>query len=128
MAGRRAARAGLARVAPRGWRALARDRSVRGRPDHGRRDFDVRGVPFTLKVGGDIRNKVRDLRGPGGNLETYTYVGPDGKRRTRKVWHMLLQVPNHQTDHRSQVATILGSMGLEVPQTDLVAFLSERSA
>ena len=55
------------------------------------------------------------------------YLGPDGKRRTRKVWHMLLQVPNHQTDHRSQIATILGSMGLDVPQTDLVVFLSERA-
>ena len=55
-----------------------------------------------------------------------TYLGPDGRWRTRKVWHMLLQVPNHQTDHRSQIATILGSMGLEVPQTDLVVFLSER--
>jgi uncharacterized damage-inducible protein DinB len=61
------------------------------------------------------------------NIEV-TYVGPDGKRRTRKVWHMLLQVPNHQTDHRSQIATMLGSMGLDVPQTDLVVFLSESTA
>lgn len=60
------------------------------------------------------------------NIEV-TYVGPDGKRRTRKVWHMLLQVPNHQTDHRSQIATMLGSMGLDVPQTDLVVFLSEQA-
>jgi uncharacterized damage-inducible protein DinB len=59
------------------------------------------------------------------NIEV-TYLGPDGKRRTRRVWHMLLQVPNHQTDHRSQIATMLGSMGLDVPQTDLVVFLSER--
>ncbi len=42
-----------------------------------RRDFDVRGLPVTLKVGADLRDKVRDLRGPGGNLETYTYVGED---------------------------------------------------
>lgn len=42
-----------------------------------RRDFDVRGMPVTLKVGADVRDKVRDLRGPGGNLETYTYVGAD---------------------------------------------------
>jgi TonB-dependent receptor len=44
-----------------------------------RRDFLVREVPVMLKVGMDVRNKVRDLRGPGGNLETYTYVGPDGR-------------------------------------------------
>lgn len=44
-----------------------------------RRDFMVRDVPVTLKVGLDARHKVRDLRGPGGNLETYTYVGADGR-------------------------------------------------
>lgn len=54
-----------------------------------------------------------------------TYLAPDGRRRTRKVWHMLLQVPNHQTEHRAQVATILGSLGLEVPPTDLVVYLSQ---
>ena len=44
-----------------------------------RRDFDVRGASLTVKLGADIRAKVRDLRGPGGNLETYTYVGADGR-------------------------------------------------
>jgi uncharacterized damage-inducible protein DinB len=55
-----------------------------------------------------------------------TYLAPDGVRRTRKVWHMLLQVPNHQTEHRSQVASMLGAMGLEVPPTDLVVYLSRK--
>ncbi len=55
-----------------------------------------------------------------------TYLAPDGKRRTRKVWHMLLQVSNHQTEHRAQVATMLGSLGLEVPPTDLVVYLSQQ--
>ncbi len=53
-----------------------------------------------------------------------TYMAPDGKRRTRKVWHMLIQVLNHQTEHRAQLATMLGAMGLEVPPTDLVVYLS----
>ena len=44
-----------------------------------RRDFLLREIPFSLKVGLDVRNKMRDLRGPGGNLETYTYVGADGR-------------------------------------------------
>lgn len=47
-----------------------------------RRDLMVREIPVSLKVGIDARNKVRDLRGPGGNLETYTYVGPDGRAST----------------------------------------------
>jgi TonB-dependent receptor len=46
------------------------------------RDFMVRETPITIKVGGDIRTKVRDLRGPGGNFETYTYVGADGRPST----------------------------------------------
>ncbi|MDP3070593.1 MAG: carboxypeptidase regulatory-like domain-containing protein [Opitutaceae bacterium] len=47
-----------------------------------RRDFMVRETPVTVKVGADMRTKVRDLRGPGGNLETYTYVGADGRAST----------------------------------------------
>lgn len=54
-----------------------------------------------------------------------TYLAPDGKRRTRKIWHMLLQVPNHQTEHRAQLATMLGSLGLQVPPTDMVVYFSE---
>jgi uncharacterized damage-inducible protein DinB len=54
-----------------------------------------------------------------------TYTAPDGKTRTRKVWHMLLQVTNHQTEHRAQIGTMLGQMGVEVPPTDLVVYLSE---
>ena len=44
-----------------------------------RRDFSIRNIPISLKIGADIREKIRDLRGPGGNLETYTYVGADGR-------------------------------------------------
>jgi uncharacterized damage-inducible protein DinB len=55
-----------------------------------------------------------------------TYMGPDGKARTRRIWHMLLQVVNHQTEHRTQLGTMLGQMGLDVPQTDLVVYLSEQ--
>jgi ATP-dependent Clp protease ATP-binding subunit ClpA len=56
-----------------------------------------------------------------------TYMAPDGKERARKVWHMLLQVPNHQTEHRAQIGTMLGQLGVEVPPTDLVVYLSERT-
>jgi uncharacterized damage-inducible protein DinB len=57
-----------------------------------------------------------------------TYLGPDGRKRTRKIWHMLLQLTNHQTEHRAQLGTMLGMMGKEVPQTDLVVYLSEKQA
>ncbi len=44
-----------------------------------RRDFRVSDNLVTIKAGADVRTKIRDLRGPGGNLETYTYVGPDAR-------------------------------------------------
>jgi TonB-dependent receptor len=47
-----------------------------------RRDFVVRDIPMGLKVGVDFKERTRDLRGPGGNLETYTYVGDDGRAST----------------------------------------------
>jgi TonB-dependent receptor len=47
-----------------------------------RRNFDVRGSLLTVKAGLDVRKQIRDLRGPGGNLETYTYVGADGRAST----------------------------------------------
>ncbi len=59
--------------------------------------------------------------------EEVTYIAPDGKQRRRKVWHMLLQVVNHQTEHRAQIAAILDQFGVAVPQTDLVVYLSERA-
>jgi RNA polymerase primary sigma factor len=59
-----------------------------------------------------------------GREVTYTTL-PDGKSRTRKVWHMLLHVVNHQTEHRTQIAATLAQMGREVPPTDLVVYLSE---
>ena len=55
-----------------------------------------------------------------------TYTGPDGMERTRKVWHMLLQIANHQTEHRGQLGTLLGLMGVEVPPMDLVVYLTEK--
>jgi len=47
-----------------------------------RRDFRLSDTVLTLKVGADLRNKVRDLRGPAGGLEIYTYVGADGVAST----------------------------------------------
>ena len=47
-------------------------RSFRGNV---RRDFEVRGVPISLKVGTELRSAERDLRAP---TDTYTFVGRDG--------------------------------------------------
>ncbi|MSU50702.1 MAG: TonB-dependent receptor [Opitutus sp.] len=45
-----------------------------------RRDFFVRDIPMSVKIGADIRTETRDLRGVG--TETYTYVGVDGRAST----------------------------------------------
>jgi TonB-dependent receptor len=45
-----------------------------------RRDFVVRGIPVSVKLGADIRTRARDLRGVG--TETYTWVGADGRAST----------------------------------------------
>ena len=45
-----------------------------------RRDFRIRDIPVTAKLGADIKTKIRDLRGVG--TETYTYVGADGRAST----------------------------------------------
>jgi uncharacterized damage-inducible protein DinB len=51
------------------------------------------------------------------------YTSLDGKPYSRQVWHALMQVVNHQTEHRSQVATLLTHYGVDAPPTDLVVFL-----
>ena len=53
------------------------------------------------------------------------YTNTQGQAYTRRVWHALLQVVNHQTEHRSQVAAMLTQQGVEAPATDLVVFLRQ---
>jgi uncharacterized damage-inducible protein DinB len=61
----------------------------------------------------DARELQREIR----------YPGPDGKPYRRRVWHALLHVPNHQTEHRAQIAALLTRTGVAPPPTDLVVFL-----
>ena len=51
------------------------------------------------------------------------YRNTQGAEYTRRVWHVLLHVPTHQTEHRAQVAALLTRSGVEAPATDLVVFL-----
>lgn len=91
-------------------------------------DFD--NLPALIQWWDDIHAQVVDYLNTinEADLEReITYSAADGKVRTRKVWHMLLQVTNHQTEHRAQIASMLGQLGVEVPQTDLVVYLSEQT-
>jgi len=51
------------------------------------------------------------------------YTNTQGRAFTRLVWHVLLHLPTHQTEHRAQVAGMLTRFGAEAPPTGLVVFL-----
>jgi uncharacterized damage-inducible protein DinB len=53
------------------------------------------------------------------------YHNTQGKAFHRRVWHVLLHVANHQTEHRTQIAALLTHHGVQPPATDLVVFLNQ---
>ena len=47
-----------------------------------RRDLSVQGIPVSLKVGAEVKQAARDLRG---TTTPYNYIGPDGRASTTPV-------------------------------------------
>ena len=54
------------------------------------------------------------------------YTNSQGQPRTRVLWHLLLNVANHGTQHRSEAATILTGYGASPGDLDFTVFLSEQ--
>lgn len=54
------------------------------------------------------------------------YTIPDGQTRERILWHCLLHVVNHGTQHRSEAAAILTSDGQSPGDMDFTLFLTLR--
>jgi uncharacterized damage-inducible protein DinB len=54
------------------------------------------------------------------------YTTPEGHRRERLLWHCLLHVVNHGTQHRSEAAVILTEYGCSPGELDFTAFLNEQ--
>jgi uncharacterized damage-inducible protein DinB len=50
----------------------------------------------------------------------------EGESHLRPLWQVILQMVNHSTYHRGQVASLLRQMGYPAEATDLVRFLAER--
>jgi uncharacterized damage-inducible protein DinB len=54
------------------------------------------------------------------------YTTASGERRERVLWHCLLHVVNHGTQHRSEAAAILTGYGQSPGDLDLTVFLNEK--
>ncbi len=51
------------------------------------------------------------------------YRNTQGREFRRRVWHVLLHIVNHQTEHRTQIAALFTRFGVAPPATDLVVYL-----
>ena len=54
------------------------------------------------------------------------YTTDSGQKRERVLWHCLLHVVNHGTQHRSEAAAILTSYGHSPGDLDFTLFLSQQ--
>jgi uncharacterized damage-inducible protein DinB len=54
------------------------------------------------------------------------YTTPEGEKRERVLWHCLLHVVNHGTQHRSEAAVLLTGHGYSPGGLDFTAFLNEQ--
>jgi len=62
------------------------------------------------------------------DLTNYTrYTTDEGNKRERVLWHCLLHVVNHGTQHRSEAATILTGCGYSPGDLDFTVFLNQQS-
>jgi uncharacterized damage-inducible protein DinB len=56
---------------------------------------------------------------------TVRYVGDTGIQRERLLWHCLLHVVNHGTQHRSEAAALLTDFGQSPGDVDFTVFLND---
>jgi uncharacterized damage-inducible protein DinB len=59
--------------------------------------------------------------------QTIRYTTTSGKPYQNTLWHLLLQVLNHSTQHRSEAAMLLTEWGRSPGDLDLILFLRENS-
>ena len=54
------------------------------------------------------------------------YTTPEDERRVRRLWHCLLHVVNHGTQHRSEAAVVLTAYGASPDDLDFTMFLNQQ--
>ena len=55
------------------------------------------------------------------------YLTDTGEKRERVLWHCLVHVVNHGTQHRSEAAAILTGLGHSPGELDFTIFLNEKA-
>ncbi len=58
--------------------------------------------------------------------EIVSYLTDEGNKRERALWHCLIHVANHGTQHRSEAAAMLTEFGASPGELDFTIFLNER--
>jgi uncharacterized damage-inducible protein DinB len=56
-----------------------------------------------------------------------TYTWPQAKPRTRPLWHILVHIVNHGTQHRSELALFLTANGVSPGRMDFLDFIRHQT-
>ncbi len=109
-----------------GWRSLCQHNTLT--PDLAEEEF-----PTLDHLAARWRDEENAMRAYLASLTDAALDGPvryethTGLKRERVLWHCLLHVVNHGTQHRAEAADLLTHFGASPGDVDFTLFLSERS-